>query len=88
MPDGKSQYSFSSISNIINGEIISEGDKSFLSIKHSGKQEGRFLDIEPTGLTIEFDEIAVFTFKNGKILNIWILSDIFTLCNQLKSEIF
>ena len=47
---------------------------------------GTILGIEATGKRIEYMGAAVFTIRDGKISNVWVLGDVHGLIQQLKTE--
>ncbi len=66
-------------------ETITEGDKSFARLRYTGTHRGTVFGIEPTGKKIEYMGAAVFTFRNRKISNVWVLGDVHGLIQQLRT---
>jgi steroid delta-isomerase-like uncharacterized protein len=66
-------------------ETITEGDKSFARLRYTGTHRGTVFGIEPTGKKIEYMGAAVFTFRNRKISNVWVLGDVYGLIQQLRT---
>ncbi len=66
-------------------EIITEGNKSFARLRYTGTHRGTIFGIEPTGKRIEYMGAAVFTFRNRKISNVWVLGDVHGLIQQLRT---
>ena len=64
--------------------IITQGDKSFAKLKYSGTQKGEVFGIEPSNKRIEYFGSAIFSFKNGKIIDVWVLGDIYGLIKQIE----
>lgn len=64
--------------------IITEKDTSFAKLRYTGTHKGEVFGIQPTNRKVEYSGSAIFTFKNGKIVDIWVLGDIYGLMNQLK----
>ncbi len=62
---------------------ISEGDKAFARLTYTGTQAGEVFGLPPTGRRFEYDGAAVFTFQDGRILEVWVLGDIHGLIHQL-----
>jgi predicted ester cyclase len=65
-------------------ETITQGNKSFARLRYTGTHQGTVFGIEPTGKKITYCGAAVFTFRDGKICNVWVLGDIYGLIEQLK----
>lgn len=68
-------------------DMIEEGDKTFASIHYSGIHHGEFLGYDPTYAKLEWNGAAVFTFRDGKIADLWVLWDIQGLLKQLAQVI-
>lgn len=49
-------------------ELIAEGDSIALRGTERGTHQGEFMDIEPTGRTIEFELMEFARMENGKII--------------------
>ena len=64
--------------------IITEGNQSFAKLKYTGTHQGKLFGIEPTNRQITYYGSAVFTFKNRKITDVWVLGDVYGLIQQLK----
>lgn len=67
-------------------ETITQGSKSFARLRYTGTHRGPIFGIAPTGKQIEYAGAAVFTFRNGKIGNVWVMGDLHGLIQQLKTE--
>ncbi|HSF20372.1 MAG TPA: ester cyclase [Vicinamibacteria bacterium] len=65
-------------------ETITEGEKTFARLSYTGTHRGELFGIAPTGRRIDYAGAAVFTIRNGKIMDVWVLGDIFGLLAQLK----
>jgi len=64
--------------------IITEGNKSFAKLKYCGTHKGEVFGIKPTNKKIEYFGSAIFSFDNGKILDVWVLGDIYGLIKQIE----
>lgn len=64
--------------------VITEGNKSFAKLKYSGTHKGELFGIKPTGNRIMYTGSAIFSFQKGKIIDVWVLGDIYGLIKQLK----
>ncbi|HNQ92968.1 MAG TPA: ester cyclase [Alphaproteobacteria bacterium] len=67
-------------------EIITEGNKSFARLCYTGTHRGTIFGIEATDNRIEYMGAAVFTFRDGRISNVWVLGDVHGLIQQLRTE--
>ena len=76
---------FPDFQNIIE-EIIAEGDKAFARLTYTGAHQGPIFGIEPTGKKITYAGAAVFTFRDDRIADVWVLGDIYGLLRQLRGE--
>jgi predicted ester cyclase len=50
-------------------EVLAEGDKVAGLFTVTGTHKGEFLGNKPTGHPIEYAEVIILTFKNGKIVD-------------------
>lgn len=64
--------------------IITEKNQSFAKLKYTGTHKGEIFGIELTNKKISYSGTAVFTFEKGKIVDVWVLGDIYGLLQQLK----
>jgi len=67
-------------------EMISEESKVFAKMQFSGKHQGEFMGFKPTGRILTWAGAALFNFKNGKALGLWVLGDIASLQAQLNDN--
>ncbi len=65
-------------------ETITEGHKTFARLRYTGTHQGDLFGVKPTGKRIQYAGAAVFTIKNDKIAEVWVLGDIYGLLEQLK----
>lgn len=68
-------------------DMIEEGERVFARIHYSGVHHGEFLGYDPTHAKLEWAGAAVFTFRDGKISDLWVLWDIQGLLKQLAQHI-
>ena len=64
-------------------DVVGEGDKVAVRFFESGRHEGEFEGISPTGKDVMWLEMAVFRVVNGKIVEVWTLEDRLSLMRQL-----
>lgn len=67
-------------------EMVSEKSKVFAKMQFSGKHQGEFMGVQPTGRNLTWDGAALFHFKNGKAVSLWVLGDITSLQAQLNES--
>lgn len=65
-------------------DLIAEGDKVVVRQTISGTHRGEYMGIAPTGRSVRYDEIFVYRFANGRIVEVWGVVDVLSLMKQLK----
>ena len=78
------QNAFPDFTNTID-LIITEGDQSFAKLTYTGTHQQEVFGIPATGKQIQYHGSAIFTFRDNKIVDVWVLGDIYGLIQQLKS---
>jgi len=64
--------------------MIADGDTVAVRYTVRGTHTGEYMDIEPTGHTVEWTGMAMYRVEAGKIAEIWIESDRLGLLRQLE----
>jgi predicted ester cyclase len=64
-------------------DLIGEGDKVVARIVVTGTHLGEYMGLEPTGKSIAYDEIFIFRFANGRVVETWGVVDVFSQMKQL-----
>jgi steroid delta-isomerase-like uncharacterized protein len=74
--------------NLYHATEIVVADKSQVAVyvTYNGTHKGKLFDYEPTNNRISYSGASFFTIKDGKITDIKVLGDRYTLYNQIKSE--
>lgn len=67
-------------------ETITEGNKIFARLVYSGTHRGEVFGIPGTGRRFEYAGAAVFTVREDRIAEVWVLGDIHGLLLQLRGE--
>ena len=67
-------------------DLIEEGDRIAAKLRFTAIHAGDFLGYAPTGKQLEWEGSTHFTFRDGRISDIWVLGDIFTLEQKLKAN--
>ena len=66
-------------------DLIEEDDRIAAKLRFRAIHKGEFLGYAPSGDALEWEGSTHFTFRDGKISDIWVLGDIFTLEQKLKA---
>jgi steroid delta-isomerase-like uncharacterized protein len=64
-------------------DMIAEDDKVVARIVVSGTHLGEYMGVEPTGKTIAYDEIFIFRFADGRVVETWGVVDVHAQMRQL-----
>ena len=64
-------------------DLIGEDDKVVARIVVTGTHLGDYMGLEPTGKSIAYDEIFIFRFANGRVVETWGVVDVFSQMKQL-----
>jgi predicted ester cyclase len=64
-------------------DLIGEDDKVVARIVVTGTHRGDYMGVEPTGKSIAYDEIFIFRFANGRVVETWGVVDVFSQLKQL-----
>lgn len=67
-------------------EVIQEKDRIAARVTIEGTHKGEFAGIKPTGRTVKAANFAVYRVENGKIAEVWSLTDVAALTRQLKAK--
>jgi len=68
-------------------DMLEDGDRVTTRYRSTGTHKGAFWGIEPTGRTIEIDEISIYEIRDGLIYQQWCLCDELARLKQLGCEI-
>ena len=64
-------------------DIIISGEKVVARFLCTGTHTGFFMEMAPTGNKVEFEEIAIFLIRNGKVVEQWGVFDSYRMMDQL-----
>jgi predicted ester cyclase len=64
-------------------DLIGEEDKVVARIVVTGTHLGEYMGREPTGKSIAYDEIFIFRFASGRVVETWGVVDVFSQMKQL-----
>jgi steroid delta-isomerase-like uncharacterized protein len=64
-------------------DLIAEGDKVVGRNSVTGTHQGDFMGLPPTGRSVTYNEMFIFRFANGRIVETWGVVDVFSQMKQL-----
>jgi len=64
-------------------DLIGEDDRVVARIVVTGTHRGDYMGVEPTGKSIAYDEIFIFRFANGRVVETWGVVDVYAQMKQL-----
>ena len=64
-------------------DLIAEGDKVVSRNRVTGTHQGEYMGITPTGKSIAYNEIFIFRFVDGRIIETWGVVDVLSQLRQL-----
>ena len=64
-------------------DMVAEGDKVVARVRWTGKHQGDFQGIAPTGKQVTLRAITIYRIVGGKIAEVWEEADIFGMTRQL-----
>jgi len=64
-------------------DMAAENDKVFARMLYSGVHRGDLFGYAATHAKIKWDGVAIFTFRDGKISELWVLWDVNDVMKQL-----
>jgi steroid delta-isomerase-like uncharacterized protein len=64
-------------------DLIGEDDKVVARIVCTGTHLGEYMGVEPSGKSISYDEIFIFRFANGRVVETWGVVDVLSQMRQL-----
>ena len=64
--------------------MVCEGDNIAVRALYNGRHTGKLFDYEASNNKIVYSGASFFKFKDGKIIDIWVLGDLINLTKQLS----
>ncbi len=64
--------------------MVCEGDTIAVRALYNGRHTGKLFDYEASNNKIVYNGASFFKFKDGKIIDIWVLGDLTNLTKQLS----
>lgn len=65
-------------------DLVIGDDKAFAKMQFSGIHQGEFFGYRPTGKPVDWLGAALFSFKEDKVRDLWVLGDVHSLILLLK----
>jgi steroid delta-isomerase-like uncharacterized protein len=76
---------FPDFRNVIE-ELVGEEDVVGARLTYSGAHQGALFGIQPTGVRISYEGLAIFHLNEGKIADGWVLGNTLSLLRQLGAS--
>lgn len=68
---------------IVDEDMIAEGDKVVHRLRYRATHTGPFLGMQPTGKQVNVSGVDIYRFENGKIVEKWTERDRLSMIQQL-----
>src|SRR3954451_8409880 len=65
-------------------DLIAEGDKVVVRWRLLGTHQGDFRGIAPTGRAIAREEIAIYGVADGKLMERWVVTDLYGVREEMR----
>ncbi|MBV8552300.1 MAG: ester cyclase [Acidobacteriaceae bacterium] len=67
-------------------DLVEEQNRVFARLTYTGTHNGELFGIPPTGRRVEYAGAALFTFRDERIVKVWVLGDVDHLKRQLSDS--
>jgi predicted ester cyclase len=64
-------------------DLIAEDDKVVGRTTVTGTHQGEFMGVAPTGKSVTYNEIFIFRFANGRVVETWGVVDVYAQMKQI-----
>lgn len=64
-------------------DLIAEGDKVVGRTTVTGTHRGEFMGVPPTGKPVTYNEIFIFRFADGRVVETWGVVDVYAQMKQI-----
>lgn len=64
-------------------DLIAEGDKVVARNTVTGTHRGEFMGVAPTGNSVTYNEIFIFRFADGRVVETWGVVDVYAQMKQI-----
>jgi predicted ester cyclase len=65
------------------GDLIAEGDKVVGRTTVTGTHQGEFMGVAPTGNSVTYNEMFMFRFADGRVVETWGVVDVYAQMKQI-----
>jgi predicted ester cyclase len=69
--------------HLIVDDVIAEGDKVVARNTVTGTHRGEFMGVGPTGRSVTYNEIFIFRFADGRVVETWGVVDVYAQMKQI-----
>ena len=64
-------------------DLIAEGDKVVGRTTVTGTHQGEFMGVAPTGRSVTYNEMFIFRFADGRVVETWGVVDVYAQMRQI-----
>jgi hypothetical protein len=64
-------------------DVIAEGDKVVARNTVTGTHRGEFMGVGPTGKSVTYNEVFIFRFADGRVVETWGVVDVYAQMKQI-----
>jgi steroid delta-isomerase-like uncharacterized protein len=64
-------------------DVVAEGDKVVARNTVTGTHRGEFMGVAPTGKSVTYNEIFIFRFADGRVVETWGVVDVYAQMRQI-----
>jgi hypothetical protein len=64
-------------------DLIAEGDKVVGRTTVTATHQGEFMGVAPTGKSVTYNEIFIFRFAGGRVVETWGVVDVYSQMKQI-----
>jgi steroid delta-isomerase-like uncharacterized protein len=64
-------------------DLIAEGDKVVGRTTVTGTHQGEFMGVAPTGRSVTYNEMFIFRFADGRVVETWGVVDVYAQMKQI-----
>ena len=64
-------------------DVIAEGDKIVARNTVTGTHQGEFMGVAPTGKSVTYNEVFIFRFADGRVVETWGVVDVYAQMKQI-----
>jgi len=64
-------------------DLIAEGDKVVARNTVTGTHQGEFMGVAPTGNSVTYNEMFIFRFADGRVVETWGVVDVYAQMKQI-----